>query len=147
MANGVPGLELRLPLLYTYGVGAERISLPEFVNLTATRHAETYGLYPRKGTIAVGSDADIAIWDPQKTVVIEQTHDRTGYTPYKGRKLKGWPVTVLSRGEVIVEDGGLVAKRGRGRFIVREPSEALRPLGRDVPEMEQLDAWGTPPQL
>jgi len=147
MANGVPGLELRLPLLYTYGVGAERISLPEFVNLTATRHAETYGLYPRKGTIAVGSDADIAIWDPQKTVVIEQTHDRTGYTPYKGRKLKGWPVTVLSRGEVIVEDGGLVAKRGRGRFIVREPSEALRPLGRDVPEMEQLDAWGTPLQL
>src|SRR5256714_1418052 len=68
MANGVPGLELRLPLLYTYGVGAERISLPEFVNLTATRHAETYGLFPRKGTIAVGSDAAAAIWDPQRTV-------------------------------------------------------------------------------
>ena len=147
MANGVPGLELRLPLLYTYGVGAKRISLPEFVNLTATRHAQTYGLYPRKGVIAVGSDADIAIWDPQKSVVVEQTHDRTGYTPYRGRRLQGWPVTVLSRGEVIVEDGKLAAARGRGQFLAREPSEALRPLGRDVPEMAQLKAWETPLQL
>jgi dihydropyrimidinase len=147
MANGVPGLELRLPLLYTYGVGSERITLPEFVNLTATRHAQTYGLYPRKGTLAVGADADIAIWDPAKTVVVEQTHDGTGYTPYKGRKLKGWPVTVLSRGEVIVADGRLAAARGRGRFIAREATEALRPLGRDVPEMLQLKAWRTPLEL
>jgi len=147
MANGVPGLELRLPLLYTYGVGTQRITLPEFVNLTATRHAQTYGLYPRKGTVAVGSDADIAIWDPQKNVVIEQTHDGTGYTPYKGRKLTGWPVTVLSRGAVIVEDGRLTVARGRGRFLARESSEALRPLGRDVPEMAQLKAWQTPLQL
>jgi dihydropyrimidinase len=147
MANGVPGLELRLPLLYTYGVGTQRITLPEFVNLTATRHAKTYGLYPRKGTLAVGSDADIAIWDPQRTVLIEQTHDGTGYTPYKGRKLKGWPVMVLSRGAIIVEDGRLAAERGRGRFLAREPSDALRPLGRDVPEMAQLKAWQTPLQL
>src|SRR5438874_7145290 len=90
MANGVTGLELRLLVICLYGVGAKRISLPEFVNLTATRHAQTYGLYPRKGAIAVGSDADIAIWDPQKSVVVEQTHDRTGYTPYKGRRLQGW---------------------------------------------------------
>ncbi|HUP28921.1 MAG TPA: amidohydrolase family protein, partial [Usitatibacter sp.] len=144
MANGVPGLELRLPLLFTYGVGAKRIGLEEFVNLTATRHAQTYGLYPRKGTIAVGSDADIAIWDPEKSVTVEQTHDGTGYTPYKGRRLKGWPTTVLSRGEVIVQDGKLAAERGRGRFLAREVSEALRPLGRDVPEMAQLKAWGTP---
>src|SRR5436190_3934280 len=147
MANGVPGLELRLPLLYTYGVGTQRITLPEFVSLTATRHAQTYGLYPRKGTLAVGSDADIAIWDPQKTVVVEHTHDGTGYTPYKGRKLTGWPVTVLSRGAVIVEDGRLAAARGRGHFLAREPSEALQPLGRDVPEMAQLKAWETPLQL
>jgi dihydropyrimidinase len=147
MANGVPGLELRLPLLYTYGVGAERITLQEFVALTATRHAQTYGLYPRKGTIGVGSDADIAIWDPQKTVSVERTHDGTGYTPYRGRKLKGWPVIVLSRGEVIVEDGKLSAPRGRGRFLAREPSEALRPLGRDVPELAQLKAWQTPLEL
>ncbi|MBW8906281.1 MAG: dihydropyrimidinase [Betaproteobacteria bacterium] len=147
MANGVPGLELRLPLLYTYGVGTQRITLPEFVNLTATRHAQTYGLFPRKGSLAVGSDADIAIWDPQKTLVVEQTHDGTGYTPYKGRKLTGWPITVLSRGAVIVEDGRLTAARGRGRFIARESSDALRPLGRDVPEMAQLKAWQTPLQL
>jgi dihydropyrimidinase len=147
MANGVPGLELRLPLLFTYGVGAGRISLPEFVNLTATRHAETYGLFPRKGTIAVGSDADIAIWDPEKIVTVEGTRDRTGYTPYKGRRLKGWPLVVLSRGEVIVQEGKLAAERGRGRFLAREASEALRPLGRDVPEMAQLKAWDTPLEL
>lgn len=147
MANGVPGLELRLPLLFTFGVGAKRIGVEEFVNLTATRHAQTYGIYPRKGTLAVGSDADIAIWDPEKTVTVQQTHDQTGYTPYKGRELRGWPVTVLSRGEVIVQDGKLAAERGRGRFLAREPSEALRPLGRDVPETAQLKAWNTPLQL
>src|SRR3982751_6208880 len=147
MANGVPGLELRLPLLFSYGVAAGRISLQEFVNLTATRHAQTYGLYPRKGTIALGSDADIAVWDPEKAVLVEQTRDRTGYTPYKGRRLTGWPITVLSRGAVIVEDGRLTAARGRGRFLARESSDALRPLGRDVPEMAQLKAWQTPLQL
>jgi dihydropyrimidinase len=145
VANGVPGLELRLPLLFTYG--KNRITLEEFVNLTSTRHAQTYGLYPTKGTIAVGSDADIAIWDPERKVTVEATHDRTGYTPYKGRVLTGWPVTVLSRGEVIVRDGKLAAARGRGRFLAREPSSALEPLGRDVPEISQLKAWNTPLQL
>jgi dihydropyrimidinase len=147
MANGVPGLELRLPLLFSYGYKAGRISLEEFVNLTATRHAQTYGLYPRKGTIAVGADADIAIWDPEKKLVVEKTRDNVGYTPYKGRALTGWPTTVLSRGEVIIDDGKLAAERGRGKFLAREPSEALRPLGRDVPELAQLKAWETPLQL
>src|SRR5256884_8315345 len=145
MANGVPGLELRLPLLFTYG--ENRITLEEFVNLNSTRHAQTYRLYPRKGTIAVGSDADIAIWDPQRKVTVETTHDRTGYTPYKGRVLAGWPITVLSRGEVIVSDGKLAAERGRGRVLERGPSPALEPLGRDVPEIAQLKAWNTPLQL
>ena len=147
MANGVPGLELRLPLLFSFGVVTKRISLQEFVNLTATRHAQTYGLYPRKGTIAVGSDADIAIWDPEKKLVVETTRDNTGYTPYKGRGLTGWPVTVLSRGEIIVDSGKLSAGRGRGRFLAREPSAALQPLGREVPEISQLNAWKTPLQL
>ena len=117
------------------------------MNLTSTRHAQIYGLYPRKGTIAAGSDADIAIWDPERKVTVEATHDRTGYTPYKGRVLTGWPVTVLSRGEVIVQDGKLAAARGRGRFLAREPSSALEPLGRDVPEISQLKTWNTPLQL
>jgi dihydropyrimidinase len=147
MANGVPGLELRLPLLFTYGYKAGRISIREFVNLTATAHAKIYGLYPRKGTIEVGSDADLAIWDPEKRVTVEATRDNTGYTPYKGRELTGWPVTVLSRGEVVVENGALRAQRGRGQFLAREPSDALKPLGRDVPEMAQLKDWKTPLKL
>jgi dihydropyrimidinase len=80
-------------------------------------------------------------------MVVEQTHDRTGYTPYRGRRLKGWPVTVVSRGEVIVQEGKLAAQRGRGRFLAREPSDALRPLGREVPEIAQLKAWKTPLEL
>ena len=146
MANGVPGIELRLPLLFTFGFKAGRITLNEFVALTSTRHAQTYGLYPQKGTIAVGADADIAIWDPDKRVKITKdlVHDNTGYTPYEGRELTGWPVTVLSRGEVIVDNGTISAERGRGRFLPREASDPLRPLGRQIPEMAQLAAWNTP---
>ena len=82
MANGVPGLELRLPLLFTFGYGAGKLTLQQFVALTATRHAQIYGCYPAKGTIAVGSDADIAIWDPELRVEVnaELVHDNTGYT-------------------------------------------------------------------
>jgi dihydropyrimidinase len=149
MANGVPGLELRLPLLFTYGYKAGRLTLEEFVNLTATRHAQTYGLYPRKGTIAVGADADLAIWDPDRKVRVtrELVHDNTGYTPYEGRELTGWPTTVLSRGEPIVDNGNLSAPRGRGQFLAREPSDAAQPAGRAVPELAQLAAWKTPLQL
>lgn len=146
IANGVPGLELRVPLMFTEGVVNGRISLQEFVNLTATRHAKIYGLYPKKGELAVGSDADIAIWDPHKTLTIthEMMHDAVGYTPYAGRTLHGWPTTVLSRGEVIVDAGQLHAARGRGQYLARGPLEAAEPAGRQVPEMAQLDAWRTP---
>jgi len=148
MANGVPGIELRVPLLFTFGYKAGRISINEFVGLTSTRHARTYGLYPKKGTIAVGTDADIAIWDPDKRVKVDASlvHDNTGYTPYEGRELTGWPVTVLSRGEVIVDNGKLSAERGRGKFLPRQASEPLKPLGRQIPEMAQLEAWNTPLQ-
>jgi dihydropyrimidinase len=149
MANGVPGLELRLPLLFTYGVGEGRLSLGEFVQLTATRHADIYGL-PQKGRIAIGADADIAIWDPQRemTVDADLLHDNTGYTPYTGRKIRGWPVIVTSRGEVIIDQlaapGQISAARGRGRFLARQRSDALQPAGQDITEMAQLKAWGTP---
>ncbi len=147
MANGVPGLELRLPLLYHYGVGSGRISLPEFVALTATRHADIYGL-TRKGRIEVGADADIALWDPQHEVTVDASllHDNTGYTPYAGRTLRGWPVRVWSRGEAIVDQieapGQMRAARGRGRFLPRERSDAVRPAGSLIPEMAQLRDWG-----
>jgi dihydropyrimidinase len=149
MANGVPGLELRIPLLFTFGYGAGRISLTEFVELTATRHARLYGCFPQKGTIAVGADADIAIWDPDRRLTISANlvHDNTGYTPYAGRELKGWPITVISRGDVIIENGELTAQRGRGRFIARSLSDAIVPSGRKIPEMAQLDVWGTPLNL
>jgi dihydropyrimidinase len=149
MANGVPGIELRLPLLFSFGYRAGRLSLPDFVALTATRHAQIYGCYPQKGTIMAGADADIAIWDPERRITItpDLVHDNAGYTPYAGRELEGWPVTVLSRGEVIVDDGKLLGGRGRGRFIPRSFSQAAVPSGLKVPEMAQLDAWGTPLRL
>ncbi len=117
--NGVPGLEVRLPLLFSEGVGKGRFDIHRFVALTATNHAKMYGLYPRKGSIAVGCDADIAIWDPKREVTIEQgmLHDAMDYTPYEGRKVTGWPVTTLSRGEVVWHDGKVTAERGRGQYL------------------------------
>ncbi|MSQ49064.1 MAG: dihydropyrimidinase [Betaproteobacteria bacterium] len=149
MANGVPGLELRLPLLFSEGYLKGRLTLREFIDLGSTRHAQTYGIYPQKGVIAIGADADLAIWDPEKRVHISAAmlHDNAGYTPYAGRELTGWPVTVLSRGEVIVHEGKLNAARGRGRFLARAMSDASRPAGKQVPEMAQLAEWNTPLQL
>ena len=146
MANGVPGIELRVPLLFSEGVGKGRIDLNRFVALTATNHAKLYGLYPKKGTIAVGSDADIAIWDPARemTVTARILHDNVGYTPYEGRHLIGWPVTVLSRGRIVVDDGKLVAARGSGNFLPCARSDAARPLGRATPELAFVAKGGTP---
>ena len=136
-ANGVPGIELRVPLLFSEGVGKGRLDLNRFVALTATNHARLYGLYPKKGTIAVGSDADIAIWDPEREVTVRAAdiHDNVGYTPYEGRRLKGWPVTVISRGRVVIDGGQLVAERGSGQFLPCALSDAAKPLGRSTPEL------------
>ena len=132
VANGVPGLEVRTALLFSEGVGKGRIDLPKFVALTATNAAKLYGLHPRKGTIAVGSDADLAIWDPEKEVTIRQSmmHDAMDYTPYEGKTIKGWPVTTLVRGEVVAEAGEFVGAAGRGRFLRCDISPATVPLGR-----------------
>lgn len=137
MANGVPGLELRLPLLFSEGVDKRRLSLSRFVALTAENHAKMYGLFPRKGTIAVGSDADLAIWDAarQVTITAGMLHDRVGYTPYEGRVITGWPTTVISRGRVVVDDGKLHAERGSGEFLPCARPDTARPLGRAVPEL------------
>ena len=121
MANGVPGIEMRLPILFSEGVLKKRLTLNQFVALGATNHARMYGLYPRKGTIAIGSDADIAIWDPEveKRIDYSMMHDAVGYTPYEGHVYKGWPQTVLSRGRVVVEGGELKAARGSGKYLAR----------------------------
>lgn len=117
--NGLPGIELRLPLLFSEGVVKGRLSIEQFAKLTATNHAKMYGLYPRKGVIQEGSDADLAIWNPamQRTISWDMLHDNTGYTPYEGRSLTGWPVTVVSGGRIIVEGGALHAEKGSGRFL------------------------------
>jgi dihydropyrimidinase len=122
--NGIPGVATRLPILFSEGVVKGRIDLNRFVALTSTNHAKTYGLYPRKGTIAVGADADIVIWDPDKRVTI--THDllRDGsdYTPYEGREVTGWPVLTMVRGRVVVRDGELVGAPGHGAYLARNKS-------------------------
>lgn len=145
VANGVPGIELRLPLLFSEGVKKGRIDIHQFVALTSTNIAKLYGLHPQKGTIAVGADADIAIWDPdlEKTIDYDQhIHDDVGYTPYEGRTVTGWPIMVLSRGRIAIEDGELCVERGSGAFLPREKSAAAKPLGRLVPEMDPARNFG-----
>jgi dihydropyrimidinase len=129
--NGIPGVETRLPILFSEGVAKGRISLNEFVALTATNHAKTYGLYPKKGTIAVGSDADIALWDAKREVTITQSlmHGGTDYTPYEGTKATGWPVSILLRGRFVVRDGKLAGKPGDGAYVVREKSQLVPAQG------------------
>ena len=119
VANGVPGLETRAPLLFSEGVAAGRITLERFVALNSTNAARIYGLYPRKGTIAVGSDADIAIWDPEKVVTVRNAdlHHNVDYTPYEGRTVTGWPTTVLARGKIVCSDGTLHGRPGHGQFL------------------------------
>jgi len=132
--NGVPGLETRLPLLYSAGVNGGRIDVNRFVALAATNAARLYGLYPRKGTIAVGADADIALWDPQREVVIRNRdlHHAVDYTPYEGMAVRGWPVTTLLRGRVVWRDGECLARAGQGEFLPCQRPAAGHPR-RDSP--------------
>jgi dihydropyrimidinase len=144
MANGVPGIELRLPLLFSEGVGGGRIDLNQFVALTATNHAKLYGLHPRKGTIAVGSDADLAIWDAERVVTVSAAmlHDNVGYTPYEGRQIIGWPVTVISRGRIVVADDDLHVERGSGEFLPCASPASAQPLCRKAAEIARLEEFG-----
>jgi dihydropyrimidinase len=131
IANGIPGIELRLPLLFSEGVAKGRIDLNRFVALGCTNPARICGLHPKKGTIAIGSDADLVLWDPDRTVEVT---DATTVT--------GWPITVIARGEVIVQEGELRAERGRGRFLPRAAGEAAQPAGRLLPEMDPARNFG-----
>lgn len=148
IANGLPGLETRLPLLFDAMVTKSRPEfagrgLESFVNLTATAPAAIYNL-AGKGAIQVGLDADIAIWDPRKTVTITDAtmHDRTGFTPFHGRSVTGWPVHVLSRGRDVVADGACIGEAGGGRWLGRKGGWAAEPTGRLAPDMDPARNFG-----
>jgi dihydropyrimidinase len=123
--NGIPGVETRLPILFSEGVSKGRITLNQFVALTATNHAKTYGL-TGKGSIAIGYDADIAIWDPQRAVTLSQAnlHHGADYTPYEGMEITGWPIATMLRGRFVTREGKLVGSKGDGRYLARG-----KPLG------------------
>jgi len=124
--NGAPGIETRLMLLWE-GVRAGFIDVHKFVEITSTNPARMFGLWPRKGTVAVGSDGDLVIWDPEREVTLatKTLHMRVDYNPYEGRKVKGAPSAVLSRGDVIVDHGEFKGRPGRGQFVKRQPGRPL----------------------
>src|SRR3954466_9748138 len=128
--NGAPGLENRLQMIHEFGVRSGRLSLNRMVELLSTNPAKLFGLYPRKGTVAVGSDADIVVFDPEKRVTISAAthHSRSDYNLYEGTEVTGSPQVVLLRGHVLVENDELVAKPGIGQYVARARfGEELRP--------------------
>ena len=116
--NGIPGIETRLALLYSEGVLGGRLTLQQFVELTATNPAKAYGLHPRKGTIAIGADADLVIWDEREfTLTNQQLHHAVDYTPYEGLRLRAWPGLTLAGGEIVWDGQTFHPRPGRGRFL------------------------------
>jgi dihydropyrimidinase len=124
--QGVADLETMMPMLFSAGVRTGRISLSRFVTLTSTNAARLFGLYPRKGTIAVGSDADLVVLDPRlrRTIDGRSMQSNADYSAYDGREVFGWPRFTVSRGEVVLEDGQVTAEPGRGQWLRREPTAA-----------------------
>lgn len=125
--NGLPGVGDRLPVLWTYGVGSGKITANQFVALTSTNPAKIFGLYPRKGTLLPGSDADLVIWDAQKKVTygVAHSHQRTDYNLYEGWELTGYPEKVFLRGRLIVDGNCWLGKSGEGQFMKRGEGIAL----------------------
>jgi len=116
--NGLAGIETRMPLLYSEGVLGGRLTLEKFVELTATNPAKAYGLHPRKGTIAIGSDADLVVWDEREFVLTNaMLHHAVDHTPYEGHTLRAWPALTLTGGEVVWDGLRFHPRAGRGRFL------------------------------
>ncbi|MEM7522143.1 MAG: amidohydrolase family protein, partial [Pseudomonadota bacterium] len=129
IANGLPGLETRLPLMFDAMVSKRRGGAEAFARLTSGAPARLYGL-ERKGALAVGMDADVVIWDPEKEVTYgaDDLHDNVGYNPWEGYRVKGWPEHVILRGQTVVKDGTCFGKAGSGQWIDR-PHLATKPTG------------------
>jgi dihydropyrimidinase len=127
--NGVPGIETRLALLMSEGVMKGRIDAHKFVSVTSTGPAQMYGLFPRKGTIAPGSDADLVIWDQERefTLTNDLLHHNVDYTPYAGMQLQAWPAVVMSRGRIVAKNGECTAAPGDGEFLPSAPPNPAFP--------------------
>ena len=125
--NGIPGLAARLPVLFTEGVSKGRISLCDFVNLTATTPAKRFGLFPRKGAMAVGSDADIVVFDPDARVRItnELMHHGSDYTPFEGYECRGYPTATFLRGRLAYDGGRVLSEPGAGRYLARSAAPPI----------------------
>ncbi len=138
---GLPGLETRMPLLFSEGVVKGRLSLENFVRVTASRPAELYGLEGRKGVLAPGADADIVIWDEKKRVQIgtDILHDGLDYTPYEGMEVEGWPETTIIRGEIVCHRGELRAQEASGQLLACARPRASLPTMRPVTGFDVTD--------
>jgi len=119
---GVPGLETEMRVIYSEGVAKGRISIHTFVAAFATNPAQIFGLYPQKGTIAVGSDADLVLFDPRRTETVDERrlHSRAGYDPFQGFAITGVPVLTVARGEIVAREGELLSRPGRGKHLLRQ---------------------------
>ena len=138
IANGLPGIEMRLPLLFSEGFMKGRITLNHFVALAAGNASQIYGLDHSKGSITQGRDADIAIWDPEieREVKAEDLHDNMDYTPYEGMQITGWPTTVIQRGRMVIEKNELKVDRGAGAFVPRRTVDCAGMPGILAPELD-----------
>ena len=124
--NGIPGLETRMALLYSEGVLGGRITVNRFVELTSANAAKLYGLYPRKGTIAIGADADLVIWQERDLQIDNANlHHNVDYTPYQGQRLKAWPAMTLCRGEVVWDGQQFTGRSGYGQFMACDKPSLL----------------------
>lgn len=144
IANGMPGIEMRLPLLFSEGYLKGRITLPQFVQFSAANAARLFGLHPRKGSLAIGADADLAIWDPgaRWTARHAEMHDAMDYSPFEGMELAGRPVITIQRGRVVTRGGALAASPGDGQFLARDRFDRAGRGGRMAPEMDPARNFG-----
>ena len=122
--GGLPGIESRLALIHQFGVRAGRLSLERWVEVCCTNPARLFGLYPLKGALEIGADADIVLFDPDKQVTLTRSilHEQVDYTPYEGLHLHGYPVMTILRGRVIVENGEFSGTQADGRYLSRRVS-------------------------
>ena len=141
--NGVPGVGARLALIFSEGVSAGRITASEFVGLTAFNPARLFGLHA-KGRLSPGADADVVLWDPDKSVVLtnETMQHAIDYTPYEGRTVTGWPVLTMRRGAVVMKDGVVLARPGSGRYLPCPAYDFIRPSGRLADDFDAAGVIG-----